>query len=888
MSERSQGPFLYRFGNCELDELGGELRCEGTPADIEPRCRALLLCLLRQAGTLVTKDQLLDEVWGGRHYGDKVIGNAMARVRKAIGDVDGKIIRNERNRGYILSTRVEKLPAQATPEFRPETGARIPGRGSWRLIEKLGSGGAGEVWLCEDEARQQRVFKFSLGPDQDAALKREVTLSRVLSGSLSEDKKQNYVQVLEWNIEVHPYYIEFEFAGLSLRAWAERKGGLDAIALPQRIALMERIACAVGDAHSVGVLHKDLKPDNVLIDERDRYVHVRLTDFGAGHLLERERANHLQITVRGWTRAQTDSTSGTLLWMAPELFEGSGATLQSDLYSLGVMLYQIALGDFGRILAPDWHPDIDDEVLREDIDAVTKRNPECRLADAHELARRLRTLDARRHERHLRKLADARAAEAEEMVRRSRARRPYLVASVAALALGLVASTYFYFQQVARTREARSMGEFVNQDLLAAAQPQYGGSPTITLKDAMVKSLDLARKRFANDPAFERQVLVSFADTFSYLGEFRANYNANVRLAELDSLLSGADSSAVLEDKLAAVNAQVMMGQFAEAEKSLHTLEDRIEANKSDVGVVSQYLQLRLSMAYQTSDYDQAAVAGRKLVDLYEEPRSQKIVSGDALAIAIIQLGGALVMAGRPTEVLSLYDSHLPKVRAGADNVLPLIAEAQLAAAQRDLGQIDKALEGFERVCATMEQKLGATEKETLNCRRDEAFAYERNGAWERAANLLEAVDSGYRKDPECVNESVCVFTGADVAFALANGGQPARSLEKARAVLQEAHSSKSLDPTMLPYSLYALAQAAISTNDLELATATTKELSDAIARPQTQGPEWTGRQKLLQGEILLKSGRHTDGVAMVQDARSAFSKKSALSGIDDLIASRL
>ncbi|MFX8358772.1 protein kinase, partial [Acinetobacter baumannii] len=79
-------------------------------------------------------------------------------------------------------------------------------------------------------------------------------------------------------------------------------------------------------------------------------------------------------TVRGWTRAQSDSTSGTLLWMAPELFEGSGATLQSDLYSLGVMLYQIVLGDFGRILAPDWHPDIEDDVLREDIDAVTRRN----------------------------------------------------------------------------------------------------------------------------------------------------------------------------------------------------------------------------------------------------------------------------------------------------------------------------------------------------------------------------------------------------------------------------------------------------------------------------------------------------------------------------------
>ena len=111
-----------------------------------------------------------------------------------------------------------------------------------------------------------------------------------------------------------------------------------------RIELIARIADALAAAHAIGVLHKDLKPANVLIAPTPANPDVRLADFGSGRALEPERLAALGITRLGMTenRADGDTTSGTLFYLAPELIAGGAATVRADIYALGVMLYQIA------------------------------------------------------------------------------------------------------------------------------------------------------------------------------------------------------------------------------------------------------------------------------------------------------------------------------------------------------------------------------------------------------------------------------------------------------------------------------------------------------------------------------------------------------------------
>ncbi len=131
--------------------------------------------------------------------------------------------------------------------------------------------------------------------------------------------------------------------------------------------------------------------------------------------------------------------------MAPEVLEGRPATTQSDIYSLGVVLYQLVSGDFSRVVAPGWERGVEDELLREDIAACVDGDPERRLGSAGDLARRLRSLDERRAE-----LDQLEARTREEHERARRRRRLLAVTSLAGLALSILVALVAWRESVQR------------------------------------------------------------------------------------------------------------------------------------------------------------------------------------------------------------------------------------------------------------------------------------------------------------------------------------------------------------------------------------------------------------------------------------------------------
>jgi non-specific serine/threonine protein kinase len=246
--------------------------------------------------------------------------------------------------------------------FALRVGEAVPGREHF-LLEKQLTGTAGsEVWLARhDKTQQARVYKFSADGAQLAALKREATLCRVLLEALGE--REDIVGVVDWNFESAPFFLEYPYAGENLIDW---DGGtrLAQMPLSERVELALQIAGALADAHGVGVLHKDLKPGNVLVGVIGEGWQMRLADFGSGRLLDPEQLAALGITALGLTQTQAqNSSSGTPLYLAPELVQGRAPTVQSDVYALGVLLYQIAGADLRKPLAPGWEADIDDPLL---------------------------------------------------------------------------------------------------------------------------------------------------------------------------------------------------------------------------------------------------------------------------------------------------------------------------------------------------------------------------------------------------------------------------------------------------------------------------------------------------------------------------------------------
>ena len=290
------------------------------------------------------------------------------------------------------------------------------------------------------------MFKFASDAGRLKGLKREVTVARLLRESLGE--RSDFVRVLEWNFDKPPYFVESEYSGLDLSAWAEAQGGLGRIPMDLRLRLLVDVAKAVADAHSLDLLHKDVKPGNILVGSApDSTPQIKIADFGSASLLVPARLRALGITNLGFTQMAGNEAgvlTGTLVYVAPEVLAGQTPTAVSDVYALGVLLYQLIAGDFRKPLAPGWEADIADPILREDIAAAACGDPTRRLQAASALVERLVNLDRRRVEREelekQRRLAEAAAVSQVQ----SRARRPWLALAGVVMLAAVVAGISIY------------------------------------------------------------------------------------------------------------------------------------------------------------------------------------------------------------------------------------------------------------------------------------------------------------------------------------------------------------------------------------------------------------------------------------------------------------
>jgi serine/threonine-protein kinase len=205
--------------------------------------------------------------------------------------------------------------------IEPET--LIDGR--YRVLSRLGSGGMADVYLAHDQLLGRevavKVLHHHFAEDQEFVerFRREASSAAALS-------HPNIVGIFdrgEWN---GTYYIAMEYvAGRSLKAIVRETGPLDpALAIDTVIQILR----AARFAHRRGVIHRDLKPHNVLLDEDGR---VRVTDFGIA------RAGASDMTLTG-------SIMGTAQYLSPEQAQGYAVSAASDIYSVGVILYELLTG----------------------------------------------------------------------------------------------------------------------------------------------------------------------------------------------------------------------------------------------------------------------------------------------------------------------------------------------------------------------------------------------------------------------------------------------------------------------------------------------------------------------------------------------------------------
>ena len=477
--------------------------------------------------------------------------------------------------------------------------------GPYRLLQMLGEGGMGEVWLAEQKTPIHRTVALKLikaGMDTKAVVARFESEQQALA--LMDHPSIARVFDAGSNAEGHPYFVMEYVPGLPITEYCDKRR----LTMKERLELFVQVCDGVQHAHQKAIIHRDLKPSNVLVAEQDNKAIPKIIDFGLAKATAQRLTDKTMFTALG-------VMMGTPEYMSPEQADQREQNIdtRTDVYSLGVILYQLLVGvlpfDAKALRAAGM------EALLQAIREQEPPKPSTRIrsmGEASAASAEKRRVERRTFARHLRGELDWITMKALEKDRTRRYGSPaelgadilrhlhnepvaahppgagYLAnkyirrhrlgfAAAAAgvlLLVGFAVTQAVELRHITRERDrADRITDFMTK-MFKVSDPSEARGNTVTAREILDKAAKEIDTGLSNDPQLQAKMMHTMAVTYDGLGLYSRAQPLLERALEIQRRTLGPRNPDTLKSMAELASVRASEGHYAESEKLIREILD--------------------------------------------------------------------------------------------------------------------------------------------------------------------------------------------------------------------------------------------------------------------------------------------------------------------------
>jgi eukaryotic-like serine/threonine-protein kinase len=577
-----------------------------------------------------------------------------------------------------------------------ETGTLKSGQlvGAYRLQKEIGRGGMANVWLAERAdgsfARQVALKLPHINYTRRDLIVRFMRERNILASL----EHPNIARLYDAGVSENgiPYLAMEYIEGKPVSQYAQ-ENNLD---IPTRLQLFLQVLDAVQFAHERLVIHRDLKPSNILVSNQGE---VRLLDFGIAKLLGQDQiTNETELT-------QSAGRALTLDYASPEQVRGESLTTASDVYSLGVILYELLTGTrpyrlkittpaqleqaiidsdptqpSARILLEASKETRDDakrraKILAGDLDTITMKALQKKTVSRYTTATEL-TAELKRYLKF--EPIQAKPESPLYLLKKFVQRNRFAVAMISLVTVSILGATGVSIWKAMEAREERDRAERVKSVLISvfgSTNPYVNGKPEFSMRDLLSAGVERIERDLRHDPAAAVEILAMLSESARDIGYADLNLKTAIRAHDLAQSIYDGKHPMLARTQRVLAFAYADLNRIREAitlvDRAIESLRQHKDRPSRLVSKeLSESLRLRATLSTSEGKANEALAFGQEAVDV----AASTLGENDATTISALgDLSNKLVIARRPKEALAVAErGRIAASAAFPDSLHPL------------------------------------------------------------------------------------------------------------------------------------------------------------------------------------------------------------------------